>query len=71
MTFIQQTFSGGDLAAYTVELLSFKDASKWAQVIESETDKDLSTIMLEGQRIDSALAKKSARIVASVIYLQN
>jgi hypothetical protein len=58
----------GYLAAYTVSLLSFEGAADWAQVIESETNKDLSTILLEDNKVSPEIAKKSAKIVASTIF---
>lgn len=57
----------GYLAAFTVKLLSFKGADDWAEVIKSETAKDLSTIYLEGNKVDSDKAIRSAEIVASTI----
>jgi hypothetical protein len=57
----------GYLAASTVGLLSFKDASDWVKIIEAETNNDLSTIRLEGVDINAEDAKKSAQIVASTI----
>ena len=57
----------GYLAASTVKLLSFSGANDWSDVIETETNKDLSEIRLGGVRISSEDAKNSARIVASVI----
>lgn len=57
----------GYVAAYTVRILEFDDANKWSKIIESETDKDLSTIIIGGKTIDVAVAKKSAEIVALVI----
>lgn len=57
----------GYLAAYTVGLLSFKEANAWSQIIESETNNDLTTIVLEGNEIDAKSAKQSAKIVASTI----
>jgi len=57
----------GYLAASTVGLLSFKEANSWAQTIESETNKDLTTIVLEDTKIDAEIAKQSAKIVASTI----
>lgn len=58
----------GYLAASTVKLLSFKGADDWAKIIRSETDKDLSKIVLEGNEIDSDKAIRSAEIVASTIF---
>ena len=57
----------GYLAAFTVKLLSFKGADDWATIIRSETDKDLSKIVLEGNEVDSDKAIRSAEIVASTI----
>lgn len=57
----------GYLAAYTTSLLSFGGAANWAQVIEAETNKDLSSVTLEGKNISAEDAKKSASIVASAI----
>jgi hypothetical protein len=56
------------LAAQTVRLLGFGEANDWAQIIETETNKDLSSVVLEGNRITSEKAKKSAQIVASTIF---
>jgi hypothetical protein len=58
----------GYLAAYTVRLLSFREAHDWAQVIESETNNDLSSVILGGKKITSEKAKRSAEIVASTIF---
>lgn len=57
----------GYLAAFTVKLLSFEGADDWAKIIKSETDKDLSTIYLEGNKVDPQKAIRSAEIVASTI----
>jgi hypothetical protein len=57
----------GYLAASTVGLLSFDDAGEWSKMIEAETDKDLSTIRLEGKEISPEHAKQSAKIVASTL----
>jgi hypothetical protein len=57
----------GYLAAYTTGLLSFEGAANWEQVIEAETNKDLSSITLEGKNISPEVAKKSAADVASAI----
>jgi hypothetical protein len=57
----------GFLAASTVKFLKFRRANGWSQVIESETRKDLSTIILEGNAVRSEEAIKSAEIVASTI----
>jgi hypothetical protein len=48
----------GYLAAHTVRLLSFGEANDWAQIIETETNKDLSSVILEDNRINSEQAKK-------------
>jgi hypothetical protein len=58
----------GYLAAHTVRLLSFGEANDWAQIIETETNKDLTSVVLEGNRISSEKAKKSAQIVASTLF---
>ena len=57
----------GYLAASTVRLLDFRGAADWGKIIEAETDKDLSTIIIEGSKISKEVAKKSADIVARVI----
>jgi len=57
----------GYLAASTVGSLSFTDARNWAQIIESETNNDLSHIVLEDNEIEPKIAKKSANVVASTI----
>jgi hypothetical protein len=57
----------GYLASSTVSLLSFTDARNWAQIIESETNNDLSNIILEDIEIEPKVAKKSANVVASTI----
>ncbi|PEY46249.1 hypothetical protein CN356_31810, partial [Bacillus cereus] len=49
------------------KLLSFDGAKNWAEVIASETDKDLKTILLDGTQVSAEDARKSAEIVASVI----
>ena len=58
----------GYLASSTIRLLSFKGATDWADYIKSETNKDLTTIELEGNNIDSQKAIRSAEIVASTIF---
>jgi len=57
----------GWLAAETVRLLEFGDATAWAEAITKETDKDAGTIRLAGQRVTLARAKRSAAIVARTI----
>jgi hypothetical protein len=58
----------GYLAASTIKLLRFKGANDWAEIIRSETNKDLSKIVLEGNEVDSDKAIKSADVVASTIF---
>jgi hypothetical protein len=57
----------GFLASATVRLLEFSEAAAWADVIESETEKDLAIIRLAGSKVSAQVAKKSAEIVARVI----
>lgn len=57
----------GYLAAETVRLLQFDNASEWADALMEETDKDLSTILLGRSPLDPDLAKKSAATVARAI----
>lgn len=57
----------GYLGAYATGLLIFDQAKEWERVIEAETDKDLSTIQLEGKVIDTVMAKQSAKMVAGAI----
>jgi len=57
----------GYLASSTVKLLSFNGASDWSEVIEAETNKDLSEIRFGEVKISPEDAKNSANIVASVI----
>lgn len=57
----------GYLAASAVRLLNFKGAKEWAQIIEDETNKDLSIIRLAGAVVSVEDARQSARIVASTI----
>ena len=65
----------GYLAASVVRLLEFNGADKWADYIEAETNKDLTTIRLDanprdpnsGKVIASDEAKKSAKIVTKTI----
>jgi hypothetical protein len=58
----------GYLAAFTVKLLRFKGADDWSRIIRSETDKDLSKVVLEGNEVNSDEAIRSAEIVASTIF---
>lgn len=57
----------GYLAASTTKLLSFSGAEDWSKIIETETTKDLSKIVLEGNEINSKKAVRSAEIVAETI----
>jgi hypothetical protein len=57
----------GYLSAATVRLLDFTAADAWADLIESETDKDCDTIRLCGDEVAPEVAKRSAAIVARVI----
>ncbi len=57
----------GYLGAYATGLLAFDQAGDWEKIIEAETEKDLSSIKLEGNDIDTDIAKTSARIVANTI----
>jgi hypothetical protein len=57
----------GYVGAYATGLLAFDQAGEWEKVIEAETDKDLSSIELEGNTIDTDIAKESAKIVANAI----
>ena len=60
----------GFLGAATVRQLEFSDASAWADVIEAETQKDVSTIRLEGRTVSADVAKRSADIVSKAIVTQ-
>ncbi|ARJ25315.1 hypothetical protein [Bacillus mycoides] len=57
----------GYLGAYAVGLLEFDQAKEWEKVIESEVDKDLSEIQLDGVIVNIKKAKESAKLVASTI----
>lgn len=57
----------GYLAAATVRLLKFEGAKEWGDLIEHETSKDLSTIILEDRIVDVREVRKSAKIVAEII----
>jgi hypothetical protein len=57
----------GYLAAATVEQLEFTDAAAWAGILNSETDKDVTTIRLAGDTVDPKVARKSAEMVSEVI----
>jgi hypothetical protein len=60
----------GFLAAETVRQLEFSDAASWADAIEQESQKDVTTIRLAGKTIDPKVAKRSAEIVSKVIVGQ-
>jgi hypothetical protein len=60
----------GFLAAATVRLLSFDGASEWANIIESETEKDLDDVVLSGILVSPTVARQSAEIVAEVLVTQ-
>jgi hypothetical protein len=57
----------GYLAASTVRLLNFDKATDWANIIEEETNKDVSSIVLGGMVVSLEEAKLSAKIVAETI----
>ena len=57
----------GYLGAYSTGLLNFDQAGEWEKIIVAETDKDLSTIRIEGRNINPDIAKQSAKIVAETI----
>jgi hypothetical protein len=57
----------GYLAAATVRLLAFDKASAWAAIIDEETTKDVSTIILGGEVVSPENAKRSAKIVAETL----
>lgn len=57
----------GFLASATVRQLEFSDAAAWASLVEEETQKDVTSIQLEGEDVDTKVAKRSAEIVSQVI----
>lgn len=57
----------GYLAAATVRLLEFSQASQWGNLIERETDRDVGSITLAGIPVTKQKAKLSAEIVARTI----
>jgi hypothetical protein len=57
----------GFLAASTTKLLSFAGANAWAEILNEETLKDVSTIRLEGAVISVDDARRSAGFVAEAI----
>ncbi|MGG1660363.1 hypothetical protein [Brevibacillus sp. NRS-1366] len=57
----------GYLAAETVRLLQFDNATDWADALQEETDKDLGSIQLGRLKVDAEVVKQSAGIVARAI----
>jgi hypothetical protein len=57
----------GYLSSETVRLLLFSAADDWGDVLEAETDKDVTAIELAGTAITLEEAKHSAKIVASAL----
>src|SRR5262249_53412539 len=64
----------GYLGAAVVRLLSFAEAAAWGNLLEAETDRDLTDadgaplpLVLAGVEVDAEIAKKSAQIVAAAI----
>lgn len=57
----------GFLAAATVDLLDFADHHGWAALIQAETDKDVTEIILEGHAFSKEDAIRSAELVAAAI----
>jgi hypothetical protein len=57
----------GWLGAEVVRLLKFKQAGAWADALVSETDKDAAKVVLAGTHVTTAIAKKSAAVVAQTI----
>ncbi|HSS96807.1 MAG TPA: hypothetical protein VLK33_07250 [Terriglobales bacterium] len=57
----------GFLAGATVRQLKFDAAADWADLIDAETQKDVTHIVLAGNKVDVKTAKKSATIVSQVI----
>src|SRR3954451_2322897 len=58
----------GYLAAATVRQLSFSGASRWANVIDAETDKDAGALFnIAGRSVSKAKGKKSAQLVTETI----
>jgi hypothetical protein len=57
----------GYLAAATVRLLDFSQASQWATLIERETDRDAESITLAGVSVTKPKAKQAAEIVARTL----
>lgn len=57
----------GFLAASTVRLLSFAGAPDWADLIERETEKDVTDIKIGGASISLERARQSCEIVAKTL----
>lgn len=57
----------GYLAAELVALLKFSKRAVWSKAIARETDKDRKTIVLGGETIAPAVARKSAQLVAQTL----
>lgn len=57
----------GFLAAETIRLLEFSDATAWANAIEAETMRDVTSIRLANIRVNTAQAKQMAAAVAKAI----
>jgi hypothetical protein len=57
----------GFLAAATVRLLEFDDRNRWADLIRTETLKDVRRMTIAGRPISPAQAERSAAIVAATI----
>jgi hypothetical protein len=57
----------GYVSAEVVRLLLFSSAGMWADAIVKETDKDAGKIVLAGDKVTAAQAKKSAAVVARTI----
>ncbi len=57
----------GWLAAATLRLLPFSGAAAWARAIEAETDRDAREVVLAGQAVPPALARRSAALVAGTV----
>jgi hypothetical protein len=57
----------GFLAAETVALLPFSQHTAWSNVVATETNKDVQTIVLDGRTVSPQEARESARRVADAI----
>lgn len=60
----------GFLGAATVRLLSFSRAADWQTLLNQETEKDITTITINGAEIPMAEARRSAEIVAQTLVQQ-